>query len=281
MSCYCSGTVINKVNNCEGCLVVNSYRLPCNQGITPCGFSGTFDVTTNNDYSACDGCGVTYSIVSFDDGLENVTIDADGLISFDTNIQNYEYRKEYAITYKVDCPCSILSASATVYICMDHPCPDDCFYNCNPCDGGCLTVSDYEVSENGGGCDKNYTVDLASSNIYTNCDGNITYKVDRYSAGLENVSISLAGVLSYTISKDAALGKKLTIDYEVYCDTSTNMVYKGKVTISVIDPCISLGCTDSQECDRCAEACVDRESDLEVGASEATYKQSGVSVNIS
>jgi|WetSurMetagenome_2_1015567.scaffolds.fasta_scaffold89354_2 hypothetical protein len=145
MACGCIGKPIVITDpNCEDCLKIVSLRYACANGPAPCGGDeGTLveDLSLLNDVDACD-CGedAVYSIVSYDtDAFESVTITSGGVLTAITT-DNFVSKKEYLIVYKVDCPCSILSATGNIYVCMENLCAgktcDDGEY-CDQCDGLC------------------------------------------------------------------------------------------------------------------------------------------------
>lgn len=152
MACRCSNVVIivdPPGGTCTGCLKVVSLRIGCDDGPDPCGDTGSIDLSTYNDLSACDGCTPVYSLVSYDeDGFASATVSSVGLLEFTTS-DNYVRHEEYSIIYKVDCPCDILSATGAVYICMKNPCdPCDEGEECNPCTGNCDPI-DPEIQVDG------------------------------------------------------------------------------------------------------------------------------------
>lgn len=122
---------------CDDCLIVNSLRLACDDGPDPCGDTISINLTDYNDLSACD-CGVpVYSLVSYDeDAFVTATVSSAGLLEAET-AEWYEFNEYPIIRYKVDCPCSLLSASGNVYVCFKNPCPLECHDNCEPCTGEC------------------------------------------------------------------------------------------------------------------------------------------------
>jgi hypothetical protein len=123
---------------CDDCLVVNSYRLPCDSGPDPCGDTIEYDLSTSNDLSACD-CGTpVYSLVSYTEAaFDSVSINSSGLLEAIT-ADWYVFGQDAVIRYKVNCPCNILSASGNVYVCFKNPCPQECHNSCEPCTGECI-----------------------------------------------------------------------------------------------------------------------------------------------
>ncbi len=142
MPCNCGNLQYNipptpESQPCDDCLVVSSYRLPCDSGPDPCGEAFTIDLTVGNDLTACD-CGVpVYSLVSYDtDAFTGVAVSAAGELT-GTTLDWYEFNEYPVIKYKVTCPCNILSATGNVYICFANPCPIECHDSCDPCTGLC------------------------------------------------------------------------------------------------------------------------------------------------
>lgn len=253
-------------NPCEGCLQVHGIKVLCSDGPLPCSVDNTVDTSLVNDVSECD-CGeaVEYSIVSFDDvGLANVSIDSNGVISFDTT-DYYEYRREYKIVYKVNCPCNLLSATGTVYICMKNPCDDSGINGCHPCDGTLITVNDFTKDANyiAAGCTaQDVTVSL-DSNDYSACDlGDSEVSLSYSDSIFKDVRI-VGNSVVFKLTTDAKVGFKYKLQYLVECP-SYGVSKVGEIIVTVVDPCVGAGCTDSQECDPCTGDCVDNTYDLEI-----------------
>ena len=148
MACGCIGNPVVVVNpTCEDCLKIVSLRYACADGPAPCGGSeGTLveDLALLNEVTACD-CGTAiYSIDSYDtDAFSSVTITSGGVLTAVTT-SNFINKKEYLIVYKVDCPCSILSGTGNIYVCMKNLCVgSDCASGeyCDQCDGLCKDSS--------------------------------------------------------------------------------------------------------------------------------------------
>lgn len=141
MPCNCRNiTVIPNppAGNCDDCLIVNSLRLPCDDGPDPCGDTIEIDLSLYNDLEACDECVPVYSLVSFDaDAFTTATVSSVGLLEA-TTADYYAFNEYPVIRYKVDCPCSLLSASGNVYVCFKNPCPIECHDSCDPCTGICI-----------------------------------------------------------------------------------------------------------------------------------------------
>lgn len=159
MSCNCvpyvvtPPEVVGGSSSCEECLKVVTLRYLCTNGPAPCGGEdGTLvvDLTDyNDDVSACDCGSVVYSIVSYDTTeFSSVTITQAGVLTVVTSSTFTEW-KDGMITYKVDCPCNILSGTGKIYICKENLCSGvTCAEGeiCNQCDGTCVEgESDIEL----------------------------------------------------------------------------------------------------------------------------------------
>lgn len=140
MPCNCRNIQIvtpTPTSTCDDCLIVNSLRLPCDDGPDPCGDTISIDLTEYNDLSACDCGSPVYSLVSYDeDAFTTATVSSVGLLEA-TTADWYGFNEYPIIRYKVDCPCSLLSASGNVYVCFANPCPIECHATCDPCTGEC------------------------------------------------------------------------------------------------------------------------------------------------
>lgn len=148
MACNCIGKPIVVTDpSCEDCLKIVSLRYPCANGPAPCGGSeGTLveDLSLLNDVDACDCGTAVYSIVSYDEeGFDSVSITSGGVLTAITS-DSFTNKKEYLIVYKVDCPCSILSGTGNIYVCMENLCAGktcDSGKYCDQCDGLCKESS--------------------------------------------------------------------------------------------------------------------------------------------
>ena len=81
---------------CEDCLNISSSVVGCPNSIGPCGETGTIELTTN-----C--VAPTWSIVYHDPAFENVAIDGDGTLTYDTVEGEATPNTYYDIIYKVTC----------------------------------------------------------------------------------------------------------------------------------------------------------------------------------
>lgn len=151
MPCNCRNIKVvtpTPSSSCDDCLIVNSLRLPCDDGPDPCGDTISIDLTTYNDLTACD-CGddPVYSLVDYDEAaFASATVSAEGLLEAETD-EWYEFNEYPIIRYKVDCPCNLLSATGNVYVCFKNPCSQDCYDSCEPCSGDCPELPlDIEIS---------------------------------------------------------------------------------------------------------------------------------------
>lgn len=155
MACRCNSVTVivdPGPKTCSGCLKAVSLRIGCDGGPLPCGGDpGTqeIDLSEYNNITACSECDAIYIIKSYDtDAFVSVTITEAGLLEYETS-ENYTRYEEYEIIYEIDCPCSILSASGRVRVCMKHPCGScDSDEVCNPCTGDCDPI-DPEILING------------------------------------------------------------------------------------------------------------------------------------
>ena len=134
MACNCTsqtyGTPTQPKN--QDCLCINDVRVNCDEGPAPCGDSMTIDLTQYNDVTASP-CDVEYKLLSYDEtAFASVTLTEAGSLSVTTTNLFVKHAK-YEIQYKVDSPCSIMSDTATVYICMEDLCKG--LADCDPCEG--------------------------------------------------------------------------------------------------------------------------------------------------
>lgn len=156
MACNCVPNVIQTTPNnpCKDCLKVVSLRYLCSDGPAPCGDTLVEDLATYNDVTACDCGSAVYSIESFDSEVfASVTITGAGVMTATTHASNYVKGAESLIVYKVDCPCSLLSATGNIYVCKEDLCGSTTCNPgeyCDPCDGTCKAAnSDLDIDDGG------------------------------------------------------------------------------------------------------------------------------------
>lgn len=144
MSCFCGTNVINnnKKSVCDNdiCLIVKDMMVGCDEGPAPCGESVQIDLTVHNDVTASP-CDVVYSLWSYDStAFKNVSVTSDGMLLFETT-DNFKKHEMYKIVYKVDSPCTILSDTGEVWICMKDLCKNkNCEGDCDQCTGDCIPL---------------------------------------------------------------------------------------------------------------------------------------------
>lgn len=143
--CICDhGTVIVDPGGpvpCEDCLYVTSHIVACDDGVGPCGETGTVTLTTN--------CVTpTFTVIYNSPELENVSISlvgSDWVLTYDTVSGDAIANTYYEIVYKVACSSgdfSGLSVIGTVQACVKNfcqgvICPGE---ECDPCTGDCVPV---------------------------------------------------------------------------------------------------------------------------------------------
>lgn len=144
--CKCDhGTVIVDPGGptpCDHCLYVTSHIVSCNDGVGPCGETGSLVLTTN-----CSN--PSFSVIYHDSAFENVSISQvgdDWTLFYDTVAETAVPNTYYEIRYKVSCNggtfdgLSVIgSTSACIRnLCKDVVCPEG--EVCNPCDGICAAA---------------------------------------------------------------------------------------------------------------------------------------------
>ena len=156
MSCFCGTKVINNhkksVCNNDVCLIIKDMMVGCDEGPLPCGDTLQIDLTVHNDVSASP-CDVVYSLYSYDKtAFENISVTPEGLLLANTT-SHFEKHKMYKIVYKVDSPCTILSDTGEVWICMRDECKNkNCEGDCNQCTRDCIPLEP-EISIEGNDLD--------------------------------------------------------------------------------------------------------------------------------
>ncbi len=257
MGCGCSPTIIPAANPCTDCLQVHSMIIGCDDAPTPCGDSFVLDLAPLNNVDACVGCTPIYSLVSVETPGVSATITADGVLTV-TTLNYYEQGKLWNVKYKVDCPCTILSATGVVYVCMDNPCDADCRGNCNPCSGNCMIVPDITVLpiNSQGPCGGIVNVDVAAASTLTECNsGAVTYEVVSFSSAFDSAVISNLGVLTVVTSDTAVPNNSYEVVVKVKCD-AYGIFENTTVSIGIKDLCALVICGPGQVCEACTGNCV-------------------------
>ena len=266
MACGCTPSLVIPSNPCKDCLQVNSLIYGCDDAPSPCGDSFTVDLTVYNDVTACTECTPVYSLVSAESPGVTATLTSGGSLVVTTS-NYYVQGKLWEIIYKVDCPCSILSATAKVSVCMDNPCDTECRGNCNPCSGNCMIVPDITVppEDSEGPCGESVAVDVATACTLTECNsGVVTYEVDSYSSAFTSAVISSLGVLTVVTSDTAVQGNSYDVIVKVKCD-AYGIYELTTVTIGIKDLCDGVVCAEGQICEACTGNCIaEREIDLSI-----------------
>lgn len=130
------------------CLKPATMVIPSENSILPCGVTGTVNIGTNSDLTACETT-ITWYLDSYDSvAFEDVSINSSGVLEF-TSTNSAERFTPYKFIGHVTCSGTYLSAyfTITVYIkdgCFGVTCPDG--ESCSPCDGTCGAIPDVEVS---------------------------------------------------------------------------------------------------------------------------------------
>ena len=142
MSCTCIPQIVedNTRKSCKDCLIVRNLYYSCTEAPAPCGGVINLNLADYNDLSACDECTPVYILDGYDPAFSSVTLSSNGVMDI-TLGNNFNPNETYTIYYSVDCPCSILSASATVKVCFKDICLGvDCPSNqeCDKCTGTCV-----------------------------------------------------------------------------------------------------------------------------------------------
>lgn len=149
--CFCIAQVVSVPPSCGNCLRPATYRFGGADSILPCG--GEIEINLAEDsITTASPCNVVYSLVSYDTtAFAEVVVEADGTMTV-TSADIFERGKEYLITYKIDSPCSILSAVGEVYISFKDPCAGQIYTSdkyCNECGEIVDKVSDMEILKEG------------------------------------------------------------------------------------------------------------------------------------
>lgn len=143
MACNCRPIIPgNPPQTPQSCLCINDVRVGCDSTNTPnpCGGTLVINLATYNDVRASP-CEVVYTLRNFNTtAFTSVTLTQAGLLTIVTS-SNFVKSTEFEIGYKVDSPCSILSDTATVYVCMKDLCGSkNCPGGCDPCTSDCIPL---------------------------------------------------------------------------------------------------------------------------------------------
>ena len=104
-----------------------------------------------------------------------------------------------------------------------------------------------------GGVDGTLTVDLAQYNDVTACTGVVTYSLDSFDAvGLQNVTVSAAGVVSAETTNVFKDHKEYKIQYRVKCSNSI-LSSIGIIYVCMRNPCGI--CPPNTSCNPCTGLC--------------------------
>ena len=150
MACNCGVRIINITPKCDSdkCLLIYDLRVGCNDGPAPCGGEeGTLVIyLTEYNVVTASPCDVVYSLKGWDTTVfDSVVLTSAGELTVVTS-SNYVKSEEFLITYKVNSPCSLLSDTGEIWVCMKNLCIDsDCEGECDQCTGECIPV-DPEIS---------------------------------------------------------------------------------------------------------------------------------------
>jgi hypothetical protein len=146
-------------------------------------------------------------------------------------------------------PCTCLRPTpCPVGGCPPTPtCPRDCFIAASH-----VVPPDQSI----GACGQNGSVDLLAINTDadTFCTGAMSFSVYSYDAvGLTNVSVSNAGLLTFTTTSAAVPNQLYNIMYRIYCN-GTIYSSMGNVWIGILDLC-TLACATGTLCNKCTGVC--------------------------
>ncbi len=121
----------------KDCLCVEDFYIPCSEGVNPCGGVLTIDLKEYNDTTAST-CDVVYTLTKFENTLESVTLTTDGILTITSKVESIG-QVLAEIDYHVNSPCSLLSESATVSVCVKDLCRGiQCENVCDPCTALCV-----------------------------------------------------------------------------------------------------------------------------------------------
>ena len=128
-----------KPPTCDDCLVGKTVRFNCNNSPSTCGGKLEVDLTLFAAINACNECDVEWGIKSYTDGISSASITQDGLLTLNAGSGTGEHE----VVYTINCPCSLLSTTGCVVICLKDPCDG---VSCPPgqkCDGcrGCVEAT--------------------------------------------------------------------------------------------------------------------------------------------
>lgn len=134
--CNCKDGTSYSVKN--KCICTKTYFTGCDEGPTPCGDTVNIDLIESEsvNFDACSG-GVVFEITSVDDGITNVTINDNGIVSADVDGEPGDLLEIY---YKMKCPSLGTAVNGRIVICVQDLCKQtnclDTEY-CDKCTGDC------------------------------------------------------------------------------------------------------------------------------------------------
>jgi hypothetical protein len=213
--------------------------------------------------TACKDCTAVYSIKKYDtEAFASVSITSSGVLTYVTSAA-FIKQKEREITYKITCPCSNLSTTAKVKVCMKDLCrtaPAGAV--CNQCDGKYVLAGSKVIPANESALSKcsgtgtfNLT-DLVQENVSTP----IVYSLVSATSGLSAVSINPStGVVTFS-----KLGEGYTPQEIVYAITTAGYYAQGTLTIQIKNLCATVRCATGYSCNECNGECEVNQIDLNI-----------------
>lgn len=233
----------------KDCLDLCEYRWLCGEGPAP-KETVTFDVSENNNTSACKECTGVYSIRSYDENFfSSVSITPEGVLTYTTS-DSFTAWEEGCITYHFDCPCNNLSGDGYVYICKRDLCTE-CKGDCNPCNGDCIEFKGGVFGEHPTEDTTNPNSDPNHETVLTydlpsGCSDTPVYNIVSYDMSqIENVTIDASGRVGY----DIICPNNFPLDIVIEVEVSMCGVVSTKEVRRFYDPCGN--CEGS--CDPCAD----------------------------
>lgn len=135
------------------------------------------------------------------------------------------------------------------------------------CEGRCLRLATLRIGcDDGPSCSETVQTDLEEYND-TSEGVNVKYKLDKDSYdGFTSVSLTEAGVLTFTTDDEITPNEEEVISYNVYEDGGL-LSATGYYYICSEDKCKGVDCETNEDCDSCTGTCYGA-PDLSISSSE-------------
>ena len=136
--------------------------------------------------------------------------------------------------------------------------PDPCVDKPECCLKACSAVIVCEDAVPACGQTGAFDLDLLE-HVTSGCEGGLTYSLYKHDEFFADVSVSKAGILSWTTKGEETIGKYgevlFKISCQANCDDCIVLESIGKMTIGVKDLCKGVTCEGSEICNKCTGDC--------------------------